>query len=110
RTSICCRSVTSPVTRLAAMGAKSANGTTVANDTPTTHTMANDTATNKSSLAAVYGFQVSVGQFNFPNRVLWEGAAFLIAEARAIRFVFPRAYDVDLHGLSPFSVFEQLLN
>ncbi len=63
------------------MGAKSANSATMANNTPATNTMANNTAANKSSLAAVYGFQVSIGQFNFPNRVRWEGETFLFAQA-----------------------------
>jgi hypothetical protein len=66
--------------------------------------MANCTATNKSSVATVYSFQVSVGQFNFPNRVRWKGAAVLFAQALKIRFVFPRAYDVDSHLYSPFFV------
>jgi len=66
------------------------------------YTIANYAATSNSTGTTVYGFQVSIGQFNFPNRVLWEGEAFLCAQALTIRFVFPRAYDIDLHMFSPF--------
>jgi len=113
--SMWCRLVPWPVTRLDTASAKNSTNTTVtnttlaksgtiANSTTAYSTLANYTATDKSSLAAVYGFQVSIGQFNFPNRVFWEGTAFLFAQALTIRFVFPRAYDVDVHLYSPFSV------
>jgi hypothetical protein len=74
-------------------------------------TVANSTASKYSTgLAAVYCFQVSVGQFNFPNRVLWEKKAFLFAEALTIRFVFPRAYDVDFHLFSFPIYFRTVVN
>jgi hypothetical protein len=53
--------------------------------------------------AAIDGFQVSVGQFNFTDRVRQEAAAFLLAQAQAILFVFPCAYDIQIHVGTPFS-------
>ncbi len=55
------------------------------------------------SPSAVYCCQVSVGQFKSPNRVLWESAEFLFAQAQAIQFVFPRTCDVEFHVFFPFS-------
>jgi hypothetical protein len=80
------------------------NNSDVTNATVTNNTVdiANGAATNQSRGTTVYGFQVSVSQFNFPNRVRWKGAPFLFAQALTIRFVFPRAYDIDLHLCSPF--------
>jgi len=81
--------------------------TTVANGS----TVANSTASKYSTgLAAVYRFEVSVGQLNFPNRVLWEGTAILFAEALTIRFVFPCAYYVDIHLFSFLIYIEQFVN
>src|SRR5258708_30758776 len=55
------------------------------------------------SPSAVYCCQVSVGQFKYPNRVLWESAEFLFAQAQAIQFVFPRTCDVEFHVCFSFS-------
>src|SRR5437588_1335473 len=114
QTSICCRPVHCRATRLGATGAKNSANSTVAHNTVANSTAANGTLANSTTIAndaatntigrlpAVYCFQVSIGQFNFPNRVRWKGAAFLFAQALKIRFVFPCAYDVDLHLFSPF--------
>jgi hypothetical protein len=59
--------------------------------------------TEEEASATVYGFQVSVGQFKFPNRVLWEAEEFLFAQALPILFVFPCACDIELHLGFPFS-------
>src|SRR5947209_642292 len=120
RTSVCCRPVTLPVTRLAMVSYNSdvtnttvtngtvAKSTTVTHSTVANNSSANSTASKNTTLSAVYGFQVSICQFNFPNRVLWKGEALLFAEALTIRFVFPRAYDVDIHLFSFLIYFEQL--
>jgi hypothetical protein len=42
-------------------------------------------------------FQVSIGQFNFANRVRREAATLFVAQAQAILVVFPGTYDVKVH-------------
>jgi hypothetical protein len=59
--------------------------------------------TEDVAVTAVNGFQVSVGQFKFPNRILWEAEEFLFAQALPILFVFPCACDIELHLGFPFS-------
>jgi len=86
-----------------------AKSATVTHNTVAHNSSANCTASKNTTLPAVYGFQVSVGQFNFPNRVLWEGEALLFAQAQTIRFIFPRAYYVDIHLFS-FLIYISTLN
>jgi hypothetical protein len=50
---------------------------TVAYNTVAHNRSAKGTASKNTALPAVYSFQVSVGQFNFPDRVLWESTALL---------------------------------
>jgi hypothetical protein len=59
--------------------------------------------TEDEASTAVYGFQVSVGQFKFPDRVLWEAEEFLFAQALPILCVFPCACNIELHLGFPFS-------
>src|SRR6266702_612887 len=98
RTSTCSRPETWPRPDLATIVSKDRANSTVANTTVANnsidianYTLTSNTATNNSSGPTVYSFQVSVGQFNFPDRVLWKGEAFLFAQALAVHFIFPGA-------------------
>jgi hypothetical protein len=50
-----------------------------------------------ATTTTVYEFQVSIGQFEFPDRVCWEASALLVAQAQAILVVLPCTYDVKIH-------------